>query len=123
MSARRKLPPFARAILDGRSGGLPADHLNVHLMAGPRAWDRARRRAPPHVLALPPGESPESFDWGCAADLEITVQATEEPDEERLARLVVCLLRAGATHLCVLYSDESLVRVAHYRPEILSHAD
>ena len=118
----RRIPPFGRQLNAARMSGYAPEMLNVHLMVGARAWDRARLRAPPHVLVLPSDDSPESFDWQCVAGLTITVQGASEPDEDRLARLVICLLQARATHVCVLHMDGLLVRVSHFRPEILKHA-
>lgn len=116
MSAARRLPPYGRELVAARRAGVVP---NVYLMVGPRAWARAALRHPPNVLVLPPGDSPADFDWRCCARLDITVQATEEPDADRLALLVHCLKRAGATLVAAIYRDGPLIRVEYFRPEAI----
>ena len=118
MSAARRLPPYGRELVAARRAGIVP---NVHLMVGPRAWARAALRRPPNVLALSPGDSPTEFNWRCCAGLGITVQATEEPDSDRLALLVHCLIHAGAALVAAIYRDGSLIRVEYFRSEAIRH--
>lgn len=65
-----KAPAYARDLVRMRkAGGVP----NLFIMAGDRAWDRARSRPAGSVLVLPHDESFEAFDWRCVRGLCVTL--------------------------------------------------
>ncbi|OGT05654.1 MAG: hypothetical protein A2143_01810 [Gallionellales bacterium RBG_16_57_15] len=75
-SARKKLPPYAKAIDDARRKGMaPARGCMGHIAIG-FEW---RRNIVPDfpVVVVPPGRDPADFDWRFTAGLDIFIMHSD----------------------------------------------
>ena len=117
-ASRNSIPPYGHELLRARRQGVS---LNVFVHAGDRSWDRARMRAPPHVLCLPPDESFRAYDWSAVKGLELTLVVWNRPPEQvdSFARhLVSCGAKLVAS-LGASVDDQGKVAIAcplFYRP-------
>jgi hypothetical protein len=105
----KPLPPFGRELAEARRRG---EFVNVFVHAGDHAWDRARRRAPPEVLCLPPDESADTYDWTVVKGLQITLIVWNR-DEAFVDSFARALVIAGATLVAALTNQGSS---SFYRP-------
>lgn len=112
-TARRRLAPYARQILDLQRRGIDP---NVYLFAGSAAWNQAEYRRRTHgegsVLVLPPGEHPDRFRW---PRLDALVALPGDCPGHRFRALVRALLVAGGR--CVIEIRPGTAPVAHYADE------
>jgi hypothetical protein len=108
------LPPFGRELAAARRHG---DTPNVHVHAGTRAWERARMRAPPGVLCLPPEAEYRHYDWAVCRGLALTLIVWDRPREfvDGFARQLVL---DGAALVAALGSDREGATCTFYRPRV-----
>ena len=97
MSARhaargKPLPPFGTDLRDARRRGV---RPNVFVHAGRGAWERAKERATPDVLCVPPGAEAAAFDWSIVRGLSLMLIAWEMTEQDVRA-IGEELIRAGA---------------------------
>ena len=90
---------------------LPADHRNLWIYSGPRAWILAQWRVKSGlpVLVLPPGRDPSEFQWPVLGT-EITV-VDSGSTESLLEALAHNLLASGASLVCVSYGEPRTLAV------------
>ena len=53
-SSRARLAPYGKTV---------SASSNLHIFAGPDAWDRAQQRKKGNALVLPDGDDPASYKW------------------------------------------------------------
>ncbi|MCG5495249.1 hypothetical protein [Ectothiorhodospira variabilis] len=124
MTTARKLPPYARKILQARQGealsryaGTSADgqHPTLWVAIGSEAWDVARdtwERSRPRLMTLcPPGEDPQALDWRClaGADPALLLRAGAV-DGDQVQRLVLALLTARVGRIIDMDTGNRYVR-------------
>jgi len=92
MTARRKLPPFAKTLSEARARGLIPRRLGGVHVAIALDW-REVRTGGVHRIVLP--GNPAGFDLRCLAGLDVrVVHATH--DASRVPAVVDAILEAGA---------------------------
>ena len=117
-----KAPPYARDLIAAKRRG---ESLNLFVHAGDHAWQRAQRRAPPHVLCCPPDDEFKSFDWRCVSGLDLTLVIWNR-DPEFVDAFARHLVRSGATLVAAIdgfdpaLSAEEFPRTTLYKPAPLS---
>jgi len=109
---RLLMPPYGRELAAARRRG---ESPNVFLHGGDRSWDRAKLRAPPEVLCLPPDANHYDYDWSLVQGLALTLIVwNREPSlVDSFARQLVI---AGASLVAALSGDERGTFSTFYRP-------
>lgn len=99
----RRLPPFAKAIINGRRNGhrwkgTSADGRNytAWILVGSEAWDTARRwNAGNRLVTLSPDE-PDQYRFDCLAGIDpVLLRRCGDADGELVERLIKRLLQDG----------------------------
>lgn len=111
--AKRRLPPFGKQLADALERGLRPRN-DVKLYVGRGAWDAARmaQLGVWVALAMPDGSKPDEFRWPVAG-LGVVVFEMSHQGAERLQRLALHLLQAGACVVRVVHCGGNL---SIYRP-------
>ena len=124
MTARRKLPPFAKQLAEARARGLIPRRLGGVHIAITLDWSE-RRTGGVHRLVLP--TDPTGFDLRCLAGLDVrVVHATH--DASRVLAAVDAVLAAGATtvetvnHDLIAAGAPRDAWLSTYRQEVMRHA-
>lgn len=95
---------------------------DARIFTGPDAWERANlitdNSAEHYLMAvLPPGSSPDAFDWSVFSGREVLIEATG-PTEANHA-LAVLLIHAGAIAAVVVdITGKSATPIESYRPRM-----
>lgn len=119
MSARLKprsrpvkpLPPGGRQLLDAVRSGRAT---NTFICASNDSWNQHRKRL--DRVVLPPGESPDLYDWTIFKDQSPVILAADS-EQERIKRLIALLLHAQAAVVCVIFIENGITHCRHFRNE------
>lgn len=115
-TTRRRLPPYARTIIDGRRfPGTSADgsRHTFWVVIGPHAWQQARdfREQGRAVTMLPPGDDPKCYRWDFLSghDPVLLVKAGDVQGNE-LRALVEAVMADGVGRVLDMGTMDRFVR-------------
>jgi len=115
-NTRRRLPPFARTIIDGgRFPGTSRDgsRHTYWIVIGPAAWEQAKefRDQGRAVTMLPPGDDPKRFRWDFLSghDPVLLVKAGETQGHE-IRALVEAVMADGVGRVLDMGTMDRFVR-------------
>ena len=94
-SSRARLAPY---------GKLVNAASNLHIFAGPDAWDRAKQRKSGNAMVLPEGDEPASYRWPVNG-LEIMLIWPDAP-RESVIDFGEILIRSGASLVVAPFEGE-----------------
>lgn len=105
-TARRRLPPYGRAVLHARRTGQLRGYIGTSpdganptlwLLVGPDAWTVAERWYTHRLLIVAPAdEDPAIRDWSCLVDADPVLLVRCGPvDGDHLERLLAAVMRDG----------------------------
>jgi hypothetical protein len=94
------IPPYGRELTAARRR---RESPSVFIHAGERAWDRAKLRAPPEVLCLPPDADFRAYDWSILKNLGVTLVVWDR-EATWVDDFAQHLVRSGAELVCALNS-------------------
>lgn len=124
-AAGRRLPPYARELIDARRGDLrryvgtspDGRHPTLFLLAGADCWPVARQWHGRRLLVLlPPGDQPEAYRWECLRDADpVLLWRCGELDGDTLQRLLVAAMRGGVRRVFDPMTGTRYVRGARSR--------
>ncbi len=115
MSRKLRLPPFGKSFS-------PVPRSGVQVAIGPEAWEFARTRFRT-VMALPAGESPDSFKWPSDGGPALIYERGQF-DDDQLKAMAAALLKAGAPSVVAIREallDDHDPRV-FFDPEMIESA-
>lgn len=121
-SRATRLPPYGREVAAAVASG---QRVNVYVISGIAAWDRARKRhadkQPGNVMLLPPGEDPTAYRWPAVPN-GVFLHSVGEP-RQRVFDLARAIVSCGTPMVFAIFGDDEslIVRVAEW-PEMRAAA-
>lgn len=101
--ARRRLPPFAKSLVEARRNGLSPARRGTGQVAVTLGWNLHATSGLPRIV-LPENETPDHFDWKCLSGLSVLIQCGDG-EEGRAADLAKALLADGVALINLIHID------------------